>query len=107
MPGTWVLTTNTWRDVVLFIAAACVFAQTFQGQTGGRWFGGAVTLDSTFSSLGAGARNGLTAAAQSLGLDTSGFTGASTLRQIIQFAVQQLIAAGYPLFMCGVSLYSS
>jgi len=107
MPGTWVQTTNTWRDVVLFIGAACQFAQRFQGNVGGRWFTGGVTLDSTFNSLGASVRNGLTSTAQSFNLDTSGITGTSTLRQIIQSAAQQLVAMDTPIILAGVSLYDA
>lgn len=108
MPGTWVQTTNTWRDVVLFIGAACQFAQRFQGMvTGNRWFTGGVTLDSTFNSLPAGVRSALSSAATSFGFDTSGITGTSTLRQIIQAAAQQYVSLGLPLIMAGVSLYSA
>jgi hypothetical protein len=106
IPGTWVLTSNTWRDVVLFVGGCCQFAQRFQGQTGGRWFGGSVTLDSTFNSLGATVRNGLQAAAQSFGFDTSGITSTSTLRQIIQSAGQQYVSMNLPLSMASIDLYT-
>lgn len=104
IPGTWVQTSTTYLSVVKFIGAVCQFAQRYQGQTGGLWFTGGVTLDSTFSSLPLSARNGLTSAAASFGFDTSGFTGASTLRAIIQSAGDQYVAAGLPLIMAGVSL---
>lgn len=108
IPGTWVQTTNTWRDVVLFVGGACQFAQRFQGLTanGSRWFTGGVTLNSTFNSLPAGIRSAIQSAAASFGFDTSGITGSSTLRQIIQSAAQQYVAAGMPLIMAGVSLYT-
>lgn len=104
IPGTWVLTTNTWRDVVRFVGAVCQFAQRFQGQAGGLWFTGGVTLNSTFNSLPLSARNGLTSAAQSFGFDTSGITGASTLRQILVSAGNQYLATQAPLQLAGVAL---
>jgi hypothetical protein len=106
MPGTWITTSNTWRDVVKFAGAACQYAQRYQGQTGGLWFTGGVTLDSTFGSLPASVRTGLQTAAQSFGFDTSSITGASTLRQVIQSAANQYIALGIPLLLAGLSLYT-
>jgi hypothetical protein len=107
IPGTWVTSLNTWRDVALFVGAVCNFAQVYQGITGGSvWFTGGVTLNSTFGSLPLAARNGIVTAAQNEGFDTSGFTGSSTLRQIIQSAGQQYIAAAKPMYPAGISLYT-
>jgi hypothetical protein len=105
MPGTWVATTNTWREVVLFVGGCCQFAQRYQGQTGGRWFTGGVTLDTTFGSLPAGVRSALQAAAQSFGFSTSGITGTSTLREVIQSAANQYVAMGLPLIIASTDLY--
>ncbi len=104
IPGTWVQTATTFLSVVKFIGAVCQFAQRYQGATGGLWFTGGVTLDSTFNSLPLNARNGIVSAANSFGFDTSGFTGASTLRVIIQSAGDQYNAAGLPLTLAGQAL---
>jgi hypothetical protein len=106
IPGTWVTSANSWRDVVLFVGAACQYAQRFQGLVGGRWFTGAITLDSTYGSLPVGARNGILTAALSFGFVTTGITGSSTLRQIITSAAQQYISLGLPLLLAGVDLYT-
>jgi hypothetical protein len=102
IPGTWIQATNTWREVVRFAGACCQFARRYQGLViGGLWFTGGVTLDSTFASLPAAARQGIIDAAASFDFDTSGFTGSSTLRTIITSAANQFLAAGYPLELQG------
>jgi hypothetical protein len=102
IPGTWVQTTSTYREVVRFIGAVCQFAERYQGMIGnGFWFTGGVTLDSTFGSLPANVRQTIVDAAATFGFDTSGFTGASTLRAVIQSAGQQYVAAGLPLDLEG------
>ncbi len=107
IPGTWVQTTTTYREVVEMIGSLCQFAQRYQGATGGLWFTGGITLDSTFSSLPQTARDGMISAAASFGMDTSGFTGASTLRQILQGVGQQYVALGLPLVLASVNLYTA
>jgi hypothetical protein len=104
IPGTWVLASNSWRDVVQFVGAVCQFAQRFQGQTGGLWFTGGITLASTFSQLPSVARTGLTSAASSFGFNTSGITGASTIRAILLSAGQQYLATQPSLVLAGVVL---
>lgn len=103
IPGTWIQTTTTYREVVRFIGATCQFAQRYQGTVanGSTWFTGGVTLDSTFGSLPAEARQGIIDAADSFGFDRSGFTGTSTLRAVIQSATNQYLAAGLPLTLQG------
>jgi len=106
MPGTWVASTNTWRQVVRFVGAVCQFAQRYQGMANAQWFTGGVTLATTYGSLPVAARNNIAAAAQSFGFDTSGITGASTLRQIITSAGSQYLSMGLPLFLAGVDLHT-
>jgi hypothetical protein len=106
VPGTWVASTNTWRQVVRFVGAVCQFAQRYQGMANAQWFTGGVTLATTFGSLPANVRTDLQAAAQSFGFDTSGITGASTLRQIITSAGSQYLSMGLPLLLAGVDLHT-
>lgn len=104
MPGTWVQASNTWRDVVQFIGAVCQFAQRFQGMAAGRWFTGGITLATTFGSLPQAVRTALAATATSFGFDTSGITGAATLRAILLSAGQQYLATQPPLILAGTTL---
>lgn len=107
IPGTWLTTSNTWRDAVTFTGAVCQFAQRYQGGAcGGVWFTGGITLASTFGSLPANVRTCIADAATSFGFDTSAVTGSTTLRQLLLSAGQQYQAATLPLVMAGVSLYT-
>lgn len=101
MPGTWIQTATTYREVVRFIGGVCQFAQRYQGLVGGLWFTGAVTLDSTFNSLSAAVHQGILDTAASFNFDTTSFTGTSTLRAILKSAGDQYVAAGLPLDLGG------
>jgi hypothetical protein len=103
IPGTWIQTITTYREVVRFIGACCQFAQRFQGIMGDStaWFAGGVTLDSPFSSLSANARQGMLDTAASFGFDSSGFTAAALMRTIVKSAGDQYVAAGLPLELEG------
>lgn len=109
IPGTWVTTSNTWRDVVLFVGAVCQFAQRYQGITrnGSLWFTGGVTLATQYGSIPQAAQDALLQSAQSFNFDTSGLTATTTLRAILRNVGQQYIAASLPLGMAGVSLYGA
>lgn len=94
IPGTWVQTTTTYRELVRFIGAVCQFAQRFQGISGipeERWFGGGRTLASTFGSLPNRAQAGLIEAADSFGFDRSGLTASTVLRTFLRQAGLQYI----------------
>jgi hypothetical protein len=104
IPGTWVQTTTTYREVVRFIGAVCQFAQRFQGITGipgDRWFAGGRTLDSTFGSLGTAGQQALIDTADSFGFDHSSLTASTTLRTFLKSAGDQYVAAGLPLDLEG------
>jgi len=102
IPGTWIQTTTTAREVIRFIGACCQFAQRYQGGScGGQWFTAGVTLDDTFGSLSAAVQQCIIEAATSFGFDTSALTGASTLRQVIKSAADQYLAAGLSLNLNG------
>lgn len=101
MPGTWVQTSTPFRDVVRLIGALCQFGLRYTGEFGGRWFGGAISLDSTLADLTPTTRQQLSAAADSFGFDSSGFTLANTLRSVTLSVAQQYVAAGLPLDLLG------
>lgn len=88
LPGTWVTTTNTWADVLKTTAHVIQVMQRFSGMFG-RLFSTGVTLDTTMNQLTAGQRQNFRDAAASLGVDTSGATGATTVRDaLLLFAAQ-------------------
>jgi len=101
MPGTWVTSTTTYRDLVRFFGAACQFALRFSSFGAGKWFNGTVTLDTRFNQLGAIARQALLDAFDSFGFDRTQMTGTTTLRAIIRSAGQQYLDAGMPLDLVG------
>lgn len=104
IPGTWVQSTTTYREVVRFIGAVCQFAQRFQGITGipgDRWFADGRTLDTTFGELGPNGQQALLDTADSFGFDRSQLTSTTTLRQYLKSAGDQYLAAGLPLSLEG------
>lgn len=95
IPGTWVAANTTWRTIARAVMIYCFLFQRY-GAVAANYsnalISGTVTLDTTFGSLPLQVRQNLQTAAQQLGLDTSGFTGASTLRQILVGVGSQWIA---------------
>ncbi len=103
IPADWVTTAFTWRQVLRLVVGLYQFIQRYKGLGGpGPIFGGAVTLSTTFAGLPQGARNALTATANSFGYDTSALSGASTVRQILRAMAQQWGAA--QLLINGIAL---
>jgi hypothetical protein len=113
IPGTWVQTSTTYREVVRIIGAVIQFSQRFQGVSGipaNRWFAGGRTLDSTFGSLAAPAQQALLDTGASdwerpdgtiFHFDTSALTGSTTLRALLKSVADQYLAAGLPLDLEG------
>jgi len=92
IPANWVTNVMTYRFVVRKVLAVFRFMQRFVGvtQVMSAFLSGTVTLDTTFADLSATNRQRLLDTAASLNLDTSGFTGASTLRQILKGVADQM-----------------
>lgn len=90
LPAEWVTTAFTWRGLLRIVLGICrfmarytvVFAEATQLTT--RVFTGGVDLTRTIGSLPLAVRTALTATATSLGLDTTGVTGATTLRGLLR-----------------------
>lgn len=92
LPFGWVTSGMTYREVVRKTTRIMQFFQKFRGVTGvtGPLFNGTtITLDTTFSSLSALNRQRLLDTAAAINLSTAGFTGASTLRQILKGVADQ------------------
>jgi hypothetical protein len=103
IPGSWIQTTSTYREIVRCVGACCQFAQRYQGLVGGVLFPGAVTLDSTFGSLPQAQQTGMLAAGASLGFDTSTWIAGATLRTVMKSAADQYLTR-FPLALGGVVL---
>lgn len=101
VPAGWVNTSLTWIFVLRTVLGMFSFLQRFVERYAA--VNGGVILDifsgrslsSTFSSLPLAVRTALTDAANSFNLDTSGITGASTLRQILKIMADQFTTTQY------------
>jgi hypothetical protein len=101
LPGQWVQTTTTWREVARVTGACCRFAQVYEGLALGAWFSGTVHIASTFSSLSAAQQQGIRNVATSFGFDQTIIVGTSTIRDILKNMADQYIAAGFDLNLSG------
>lgn len=85
IPGNWVGTSNTYREVVRFVAGLFQFAQRHAGLHDSQQIRPTnVNLSNTWSDLPAQWRSNLQATADSFGYDYSGVTGATTLRVVLK-----------------------
>ena len=93
LPGSWVMTSLTYRQVVRTVAKIILFMQRYNGQNGaGRLFGAGVTLDTQWNQLSQAERTRLRAVADSFGIDYSAVTNSMNLRQILRLLGDQLPA---------------
>lgn len=90
MPGSWVQSTHTFRNVLRGVATLCRVAQRYDALFVSRIFQAGLTLDTTVSQLTQTQRDRLQTAATVLGVDYSSVTGATTLRQVLRVVAQQL-----------------
>ena len=91
LPGDWVNTSLTYRQVIKRILAFAQFLQRFGHIRRARFFDGSVNLATEFRNLPLAVRSSMIAAAQDLSFDTSGLTATSTLRQIVAEMIRQWI----------------
>lgn len=84
IPGDWVTTAFTYRDILKFVGGLFFFAQRYYGLFGLRLFRGGVTLSTKFSDLPTNERQRLIDCASSLAYDTSALSGTSTIKQILR-----------------------
>lgn len=101
LPGNWVQTTTTYREIVRVVGACCQFAQRYQGLVGGRWFSGTVHIANTFSSLTAAQQQGIHDTAASFGFDQTAIVSTATIRDVLKNMADQYIAAGLSLQLEG------
>lgn len=93
IPGSWVTTDHTYRQVLRTTARIILFMQRYQGMfPEERAFPTGVTLATRFNQLTAGQRQRLIDVSDSLGIDRTGLTGAMTLRELLRALADQLPA---------------
>lgn len=92
IPGNWVTTNHTYREVVATVGKMCLLLQRFDGLHAMTLFQSGITLDTRVNQLTAGQRDQLSAAAVSLGLDISFITGSMVIRDVLRTWIGQLPA---------------
>lgn len=98
IPNSWITSGMTWATVLRWVFRICYLMQRFQRF--GKFFD-TLNLDSTVSQLSQTKRDRLNQAAQSIGLDTSGITGAMTIQQALINLGNQITV---PATIAGVTL---
>lgn len=102
IPEQWVRAGMTYRQVLRLVVLIFQFMQRLATLTPARLFTGGVTLATRFNQLAPETRAVLQQAAEDLGFDTTGLTGAITLRILLktladQFTLDALMIGEDPL----------
>jgi hypothetical protein len=99
IPGTWLVAGTTYRELVRIVRGVFFIIQRYASVANNlnAILSGGVSLSTQFQDLPLGVRQNLQAAAVDLNIDTSGFTGASTLRQILKGVGDQYAATPFQL----------
>jgi hypothetical protein len=95
MPGQWLTTALTWREMLALVLRMMQFMQRFHGLFG-RLFAGGLTLDTQINQIPINARNNLRDAAQAMGADTSSIVGTTLVREALVIVCNQLFPTGIP-----------
>lgn len=93
VPSDWVDATTTYRQLLRRMVKYFMVMQytaAFAGDYVSRLFANGRTLSTTINVLPAAIRNRLSDAADAMGLDRTGLSGASTLRQVLRKIAEQL-----------------
>jgi hypothetical protein len=102
VPANWVTTGMTYRQVVRTVVRMWRFHARMVAMSNGRLFDGTVTLSTALASLPLAARNRLKSVADSYGLDYSGVTNATTVRQLLKAMADQF--ADDPVTLGGLTI---
>ena len=97
IPAHWVTTSLTYRQVLRVIAGMFMFAQRLDGISREKIRDLGITLNTQWETLPTPAKNKLKAAADSLGLDSSGVTQNTTIRQMLKILADQFDDWNYKL----------
>ena len=90
VPAEWVTTAMTYRQVLGFVGRVCLFLQRFRGMHRRKLHEAGITLDTTLGELTVAQRDAIRAVAEDFGLDYSGATLATTIRQMFRAVATQL-----------------
>lgn len=89
IPGNWVTTGHTYRDLMRMVAGLFMFAQRLQGISGRIIFPDNINLDNTWGDIPVDWRQDLQATADSLGYDYSQVTTNTPIRTILKSLADQ------------------
>jgi hypothetical protein len=90
IPGNWITSGNTYREVLKVVAKIFRFMQRFHALNLVALFGSGITLDTTISQLTAAQKLRLTNTSDNLGLDRSAIVVTTTIRQALKIVGDQL-----------------
>lgn len=85
VPGTWVTTSHTYRQVLRAVAGLFAFAQRYHEMWGEQLIENSVDLGTLWQNIPLAKRQKIQATADDLGIDYSPVTGTWTIRQILKF----------------------
>lgn len=97
LPADWVTAGMTYRTVARGVALLFQFLQRANAVALQRVFASGVTLNTAFQDLPPGVQDVVRDTADALGVDRSGATGATTLRQILRAVSAQMRVEGLGL----------
>jgi hypothetical protein len=84
LPGNWISTSTTWRELVRFLYGMFSLLGRFHAKARARLLAGAVSLSTTYGELPVGVQTTLLNTAQSFGVSTDGLQDTTTLRVILR-----------------------
>lgn len=90
IPGQWLNASMTYRTVLRVVVGMAQLVQRVRGL--GSSFNPAGNLDKTLAQIPADVRNNIATACDQLGIDRSGFTGTTTVREVLRSFGQQFAA---------------
>lgn len=99
IPSGWINTTRTVRQIVKVTAGIFAFNQRWSGRTGGNSpFKEGLSLDTRFNQLGPAVRGRVQDIFADLGVDTSGLSNQSTIREILTEFGEQMATRPFSVF---------
>lgn len=90
LPGDWVNTSMTYRQVCKRVRKIVSFMQRYFGEYADSIFAGGLTLDTRINQIPQARRQRMATVAGTLGLDTSGLGGTTTIRQALRILADQI-----------------
>jgi len=90
LPGNWVTTAFTYQQVLAIVGRVVTFAQKYQGMFNAPLFASGITMDTQINQLTQLQRQRLQTTANFFGLDYSGVTSTSTMRQVLKLIADQM-----------------